>query len=296
MSKKNTLATTLRDLLVIALGCAIYAFGLVTINIQNHLAEGGLTGVTLILRYWFHLDPAYTTVLLNVPLIILGYRFLGKRALVYTIYGTAMMSVFLWIWQRVPIQIDLNHDILIAAILAGLCGGFGSGIIYRYGGTTGGSDVIARIIEKEKGIQMGRSLLIFDIIVLTASLSYLDVEHMMYTLLASYVFSRVVNFTLEGAYAAKGVLVISPQFQAIANAVMADMSRGVTFLHAEGAYAHHEQPMLYCVVSPSEIAQIKRIIEAHDPQAFISILDVHEALGEGFTYDSPASTKPPIQS
>lgn len=99
------------------LGCAIYAFGLVTINIQNHLAEGGLTGVTLILRYWFHFDPAYTTIVLNIPLIILGYRFLGKRALAYTIYGTAMMSVFLWIWQRVPIMIDLNHDILIASIL-----------------------------------------------------------------------------------------------------------------------------------------------------------------------------------
>jgi len=296
LTKKITMATTIRDLVVIALGCAIYAFGLVTINIQNHLAEGGLTGVTLILRYWFHFDPAYTTIVLNIPLIILGYRFLGKRALAYTIYGTAMMSVFLWIWQRVPIMIDLNHDILIASILAGLCGGFGSGIIYRYGGTTGGSDVIARIIEKEKGLPMGRSLLMFDIVVLIASLSYLDVEHMMYTLLASYVFSRVVNFTLEGTYAAKGVLIISQQFQPIADDVIADMERGVTFLHSEGAYAHQQQPMLYCVVSPTEITQLKRIIEAHDPQAFVSILDVHEALGEGFTYESATPTKPTVKT
>lgn len=285
MTKQHTWQTTSRDLAVIALGCAIYAFGLVTINIQNHLAEGGLTGITLILRYWLHIDPAYSTALLNIPLIILGYRYLGKRALAYTIYGTAMMSVFLWIWQRVPITIDLNHDILIAAILAGLCGGFGSGIIYRFGGTTGGTDVIARIIEKEKGMPMGRSLLLFDVVVLTLSLSYLDVEHMMYTLIASYVFSRIVNFTLEGAYAAKGLLVISDHAQAIADDILADMERGVTFLQATGAYAHQDRPMLYCVVSPSEIAYLKRLINQHDPHAFVSIIDVHEALGEGFTYD-----------
>ena len=259
MTKQHTWQTTSRDLAVIALGCAIYAFGLVTINIQNHLAEGGLTGITLILRYWLHIDPAYSTALLNIPLIILGYRYLGKRALAYTIYGTAMMSVFLWIWQRVPITIDLNHDILIAAILAGLCGGFGSGIIYRFGGTTGGTDVIARIIEKEKGMPMGRSLLLFDVVVLTLSLSYLDIEHMMYTLIASYVFSRIVNFTLEGAYAAKGLLVISDHAQAIADDILADMERGVTFLHATGAYAHQDRPMLYCVVSPSEIAHLKQV-------------------------------------
>ncbi|KRM21984.1 YitT family protein [Latilactobacillus graminis] len=285
MTNHHTWQTTSRNLMMIALGCAVYAFGLVTINIQNHLAEGGLTGITLILRYWLHIDPAYTTVLLNIPLIILGYRYLGKRALAYTIYGTAMMSLFLWIWQRVPITIDLNHDILIASILAGLCGGFGSGIIYRFGGTTGGTDVIARIIEKEKGMPMGRSLLLFDVVVLTLSLSYLDIEHMMYTLIASYVFSRIVNFTLEGAYAAKGILVISDHAQAVADDILTDMERGVTFLHATGAYAHQDRLMLYCVVSPSEIAHLKRLINHHDPHAFISIIDVHEALGEGFTYE-----------
>ncbi|MFB5926905.1 YitT family protein [Latilactobacillus sakei] len=287
MTQKTNLTTTLRDLIAIAIGCAIYAFGLITINIQNHLAEGGLTGITLIVRYWLHIDPAYTTLILNIPLVILGYKFLGKRALAYTIYGTVMMSVFLWIWQRVPVTINLNHDIFIAALLAGLCGGFGSGIIYRYGGTTGGSDVIARIIEKRRGVQMGRSLLIFDIFVLTASLSYLDIEHMMYTLIASYVFSRVVNFTLEGTYAAKGLLVVSDHYQKIADQIMSQTGRGVTFLHAEGGYSHQSRQMIYCVVSASEVAHLKRIIEHQDPKAFISIIDVHEALGEGFTYETP---------
>lgn len=276
--------STAIDLLLIMFGCALYAFGLVTVNIANNLAEGGITGITLLLRYWIHLDPSYGTILLNIPLIIVGYRFLGKRALAYTIYGTFMLSAWLWVWQRLPVSLPLNHDLFIAGVLAGLFGGIGSGLIYRRGGTTGGSDVVARILEKQTGIPMGRSLLVFDIIVLTISLSYLNLERMMYTLLASYVFSRIVDFTLDGAYAAKGVLIISDQSEQIANAIMLELERGTTYLNAEGGYARDPKHVVYAVVSPTEIAAVKRIISRFDEAAFVSILDVHEALGEGFTY------------
>lgn len=272
------------DLVLITLGCALYGFGLVTVNIANHLAEGGITGITLLIRYWWHIDPAYSTLVLNIPLIVVGYKFLGKRALAYTVYGTVMLSVFLWIWQRVPVALDIHHDLFIAGVMAGLFGGIGSGLIYRRGGTTGGSDVIARIIEKRSGIPMGRSLLGFDVVVLVASLSYLNLELMMYTLLASYVFSRIVDFVLEGAYAAKGVLVVSDSAEAIANTIMAQLERGATYLKAEGGYARDQKRVVYAVVATTEIAAVKRIIDDIDPKAFITILDVHEALGEGFTY------------
>ncbi|KRK73380.1 YitT family protein [Lacticaseibacillus nasuensis] len=275
---------TLVDLILIALGCGLYGFGLVTVNIANHLAEGGITGITLLMRYWWHLDPAYGTILLNIPLIIVGYKYLGKRGLAYTVYGTLMLSGWLWLWQRLPVALPLHHDLFIAGVLAGLFGGIGSGIIYRRGGTTGGSDVIARILEKQTGIPMGRSLLVFDIFVLLASLSYLSLENMMYTLLASYVFSRIVDFTLEGAYAAKGLLIISPQSTAISAAIQQQLERGITYLNGEGGYAHDPTQVVYAVVSPTEIAAIKRIIESIDATAFVTVIDVHEALGEGFTY------------
>ncbi|MFC6171286.1 YitT family protein [Loigolactobacillus jiayinensis] len=274
----------LRDLLLITLGCALYALGLVSININNHLAEGGITGITLILRSWWHWDPAYTSLLLNVPLIIVGYKFLGRHALILTIYGTVMLSLFLWLWQRLPVQLNLHHDLFIAGVMAGLCGGFGSGLIYRAGGTTGGSDVVARVIERQQGISMGRTLLIVDVIVLTLSLSYLDVRHMMYTLLASFIFSQVVDFTQEGAYAARGILIISDDYQVIADDIMAQLDRGTSFLNAEGGYQHAAKQVIYCVVAPNEIALVKRIIAQHDEKAFISIINVHEVLGEGFTY------------
>lgn len=136
------------DLLMIGIGCAMFAFGLVFFNIANHLADGGISGITLIFRALFHIDPAYSTILINVPLIIIGWRFLGRQSLIYTIYGTGMLSLCLWVWQRVPLTIALHGDLLLSALGAGIIGGFGSGLLYRYGGTTGGTDIIARIFER----------------------------------------------------------------------------------------------------------------------------------------------------
>lgn len=107
-----------KDVLFIVLGSCIYAFGLVTFNIANDLAEGGVTGITLILRALFHFNPAYTTLLINIPLLLIGGKILGKRSLYYTLIGTVSLSVFLWFWQKFPVEINLDHDLLIVASLS----------------------------------------------------------------------------------------------------------------------------------------------------------------------------------
>ncbi len=178
-----------KDVLFIVLGSCIYAFGLVTFNIANDLAEGGVTGITLILRALFHFNPAYTTLLINIPLLLIGGKILGKRSLYYTLIGTVSLSVFLWFWQKFPVEINLDHDLLIAALLAGLAAGFGSGLVYRVGGTTGGTDVIARIFEKYFGISMGRSLLLFDVAVLLLSLTYIDVKRPLFSVVLLILYS-----------------------------------------------------------------------------------------------------------
>ncbi|QPB59750.1 YitT family protein [Enterococcus faecalis] len=280
-----------KDVLFIVLGSFIYAFGLVTFNIANDLAEGGVTGITLILRALFHFNPAYTTLLINIPLLLIGGKILGKRSLYYTLIGTVSLSVFLWFWQKFPVEINLDHDLLIAALLAGLAAGFGSGLVYRVGGTTGGTDVIARIFEKYFGISMGRSLLLFDVAVLLLSLTYIDVKRMMYTLIVSFVFSRVVDSVLDGAYAAKGILIVSNHSEEIGQSLMASLERGVTYLNGEGAYSQVEKRVLYTVVSPREIMEVKRIANEIDEKAFVSIINVHEAIGEGFTYAKPSKQR-----
>ncbi|PTO40171.1 hypothetical protein C6P52_01340 [Enterococcus mundtii] len=282
---------TMKEIFLIILGTSIYAFGLVYLNIANHLAEGGVSGITLILHALFHVDPAYSNLLINIPLILLGGKILGKRALAYTILGTVSLSVFLWIWQRIPLQINLEHDLLIVSLLAGLIAGVGSGIVYRMGGTTGGSDIIARILEKNHGISMGRSLLAFDVMVLLASLTYIDLKRMMYTLIASYVFSRVIDFILDGGYSAKGILVVSNKSEEIAPLLMTGLQRGVTFLHGEGGFSGVDKKMIYMVVSARELNEVKRIIHEIDEHAFLSILNVHEVEGEGFTYLKPQTRR-----
>ena len=164
----------LKRLLLIAVGVAIYTFGFVKFNMANALAEGGVAGVTLIVHALYGINPAYSSLILNIPLFILGARILGKRSLALTIYGTVLLSFFIWFWQRVPIHVTLENDMMLVAVVAGLFSGAGSGLVFRYGATTGGTDIIGRIAEEKLGLKLGQTLLFIDAVVLTACLVYID--------------------------------------------------------------------------------------------------------------------------
>lgn len=277
---------TFIDLLMIALGCAIYGISLDMISVPNKLADGGLSGISLILRHFWGINMGLSTLILNIPLILLGYRFMGKRLLAYTIWGTVSLSFFLWFWRSVPIikQLDLEHDLFLSAISAGVLSGIGLGLVFRYNGTSGGSDIIARICQIKFGISSGKMLLFCDAVVLFASLSYLDIKHMMYTLLASFILSRAMDTVQQGAYSAHGLLIISDKYEQIGQMIDLKLERGFTYFKALGGYKQDEKRVIYVVVAPREIPAIKQLIKQEDPNAFVSILEVHEALGEGFTY------------
>lgn len=277
---------TLIDLLMIALGCAIYGISLDMISVPNKLADGGLSGISLILRHFWGINMGLSTLVLNIPLILLGYRFMGKRLLAYTIWGTVSLSFFLWFWRSVPIikQLDLEHDLFLSAISAGVLSGIGLGLVFRYNGTSGGTDIIARICQIKFGISSGKMLLFCDAVVLFVSLSYLDIKHMMYTLLASFILSRVMDTVQQGAYSARGLLIISDKYKQIGEMIDLKLDRGFTYFQALGGYQQDEKKVIYVVVSPREIPAIKQLIRQEDPNAFVSILEVHEAMGEGFTY------------
>ena len=278
--------TTITDIFMIAVGYAIYGISLDLISVPNQLADGGISGISLILRHFWNINMGLSTLVLNIPLILLGYRFMGKRLLAYTIWGTVCLSFFLWFWRSVPIikQFNLEHDLFLSAISAGLLSGVGLGLVFRYNGTSGGTDIIARICQIKFGISSGKMLLFCDAVVLFASLSYLDIKHMMYTLLASFVLSRVMDTVQQGAYTARGLLIISDKYEEIGKMIDLKLDRGFTYLKALGGYKQDEKRVIYVVVSPREIPAIKQLIRNEDPNAFISIIEVHEALGEGFTY------------
>ncbi|PLR77156.1 hypothetical protein CU633_11440 [Bacillus sp. V3-13] len=276
----------LKNILFILVGAAIFAFGIVHFNMQNNLAEGGFTGITLLLFFLFSWDPSYTNLILNIPLFIIGWKLLGRNVFLYTVIGTIAVSVFLWIFQRYQIEMPLNDDLTLAALFAGVFIGVGLGIIFRYGGTTGGVDIIARLVQKYVGWSMGRTMFIFDAAVITLSLIfYLTYQEAMYTLVAVFVGARVIDFMQEGAYTARGAMIISDYNEQISARIMKEMDRGVTILRGHGPFSKKDRDVLYCVVAKNEIVRLKNVITSVDPHAFVSVSVVHDVLGEGFTLD-----------
>ncbi|MGX9133847.1 YitT family protein [Rummeliibacillus sp. JY-2-4R] len=276
----------LKNTLFIILGAALFGFGFVHFNIQIHLGEGGFNGITLILYNVFHLDPAIMNLVLNIPMFIIGWRVLGKKTFVYTIIGTVSVSVFLKVFQIYEFPIDLHDDMFLVSLFAGVFLGVGLGIIFRFGGTTGGVDIIARLVNKFFGWPMGKTMFMFDACVILLSwLTYLDARSVMYTLVCVFVTAQVIDFVQEGAYAARGAIIISNNNNEIAERITKQMDRGVTFLKGFGYYTKEERKVIYCVVAKNEMFKLKSIVLSVDPHAFISVSEVHDVSGEGFTLD-----------
>jgi len=284
----------IKNVLFILLGAAIFSFGIVHFNMQNNLGEGGFTGITLLLYFLWEWDPAITNIILNIPVFFIGWKFLGRNTFIYTIIGTLAVSLFLRIFQVYQFRIHLENDMTLVALFAGVFIGVGLGIIFRFGGTTGGVDIIARLVNKYAGWSMGRTMFIFDFVVIATSvLTILDLVQGMYTLVAVYVGARVIDFLQEGAYSAKGATIISSKSDQIVEKILTQMNRGVTVLDGRGSYSGEKRDVLYCVVARNEIVKLKNIINEIDPHAFVAVTTAHDVLGEGFTLDE---NKNPIEN
>jgi len=269
----------LLQILMITIGAAIMGFGINAFNIANNLAEGGVAGVAVVLKLGLGLNPGLTLLVINVPLLIWGYKELESRSLCYTIYGVLVLALFLWGFESYQLPLD---DILLAALFAGVSLGVGLGLVLRAGGTTGGVDIIARIFNKWFGWSFGSVMLGADVIVLCGSLVFLQLEQVMYTVVAVFVGARVVDVVLQGAYRGKAVIAISNKYDEISTAIMHEIDRGVTILNGEGAYTHEKRNVLYVVCSRSQIVRVKRIISRIDQNAFVTVSDIHEVIGQGF--------------
>ncbi|MGZ7445418.1 YitT family protein [Paenibacillus sp. TH7-28] len=286
----NKLAGFFKTLLPILLGTAVYAFGLLYFILPNQLMEGGVTGITLLLNYAFGISPSLSNLLLNIPLFLLGWKVLGGRSIVWTGIGIGSLSFFLWLFERLIdhgwiLPFETKTDYILVSLYAGVTLGAGLGIVFRFGGTTGGSDIVARILGRKFGFSMGQVILTLDVIIIGLSLFYIRKENILYTLVAVFIASKVIDFIQEGAYSAKAFTIISDHAPEIAEIITKEMERGVTLIPAVGAYSKQAKHMAYCVVSRQEIRRLQRIAKSVDPRAFIIISDVHDVHGEGFKED-----------
>lgn len=269
----------IKNIFFIAIGAFIFSFGINYFIIANQLAEGGFTGIALLLNYIFGWSPSLVILILNIPVFIIGWIKLGKNMMLYTIFGILFVSLFLWLTSGMHSTLD---DLLLVSLYAGVTIGVGLGIIFRFGGTSGGIDIIARLVQKYFGISMGRTMFTFDAAVISVSAYFLTLEKAMYTLIVVFLGSRVIDFVQEGAYAAKAATIISDHAPEISNKIMNEMGRGATLLKGRGGYTGSDKEVLYCVINRTELSRLKNLIYSVDKKAFVVVSNVHDVLGEGF--------------
>ena len=273
-------------ILTILLGAGIYAFGLTYFVVPHHLFEGGATGITLITFYLFEIPVSLMNLLINIPLFILAWKIFGTKSLYSSLLGTLALSAWLAFFERIPLHIDLQGDLLITALISGILLGIGLGIIFNAGGTTGGTDILARILNKYTHFSMGKLLFILDFcILMLILLIFKDLRLVTYTLLFTFIVSRVIDLIGEGGYASKGFMIITKRPDQLAKAINDNLGRGVTFISGQGYYSQKDLKIIYCIVGRNEIVKMKEMIHRIDPQAFITITEAHEILGEGFTFE-----------
>ncbi|WP_110113434.1 YitT family protein [Bacillus sp. CGMCC 1.16541] len=271
----------IQEIMMIILGAFLFAFGINYFAIPNELAEGGITGVTMITYYLFSWSPGIVNFVLNGLLLAVGYKLMPKRVTVYTIIAIIFTSLFLYVTEGYHTTSD---DALLGSIFAGILVGIGLGLVIRFGGTTGGSTVIAKLANQYLGWNLSRSMMLVDLLVVASASFVIGLEKTMYTVISIYISTKVLDYIIEGMDARKAVTIVSHQSNEVAQRVNKEMDRGVTVFSAHGSYTKEEKNVLYVVINKQELMQLRKIIQSIDEKAFVVIHDVKDVFGEGFTF------------
>jgi uncharacterized membrane-anchored protein YitT (DUF2179 family) len=250
--------------------------------IPGLIASGGVSGLAQVINHQTGLPIGAMVLIMNVPLFVLGWRYLGgRRFFVRTIFTVVLYSVLLDLGQRL-ISAGPTRDPMLNALYGGVVGGVGMGITFLGQGTGGGSDILARILSRLRGIPLAQSYLLTDVLVIALGGWVFGWERALYAILALYIGGVAAEVVTEGSNVVRTAIIVSERPREVAAAILREMERGVTGLHGEGMYTHMDRTVLYVVVSRGEVQQLKSIIHEIDPRAFVVIGQASEALGEGF--------------
>ncbi|EDO1222441.1 YitT family protein [Listeria innocua] len=264
----------------IIVGALIFSLAVNVFAIPNNLGEGGVTGLTMMLYYLLGWTPAITTFIFNGILLVIGYKFLDRMTIVWTIVAISFTSLFLHFSE--PLAFVASQSI-VAAIFAGLMMGIGMGLIMNGGGTTAGSAILAKIANKYLGWNTSYALLFFDLIVVIPSVFVIGFENMLFTVVSLYISTKVLDFILEGYNPKKSVTIISDYYEEIATEIDANLERGITLFNGQGFYMRQDKKILYIVISRDQLLPLTKIVNKYDEKAFFIINDVQSVVGEGFT-------------
>ncbi|MCL2336697.1 MAG: YitT family protein [Firmicutes bacterium] len=265
----------------VTVGVALTSLGLNLFLVPNKIAAGGVSGIAIILHYLIGSPVGLTMLALNVPLFVVGIYRLGLTFGFRSLYGTLSLSALVdFLAPYLPTPTD---NLLLAAIFGGVLTGLGLGLVFRFRGTTGGTDLAAAVLRTYTGVNIGQLLFLVDAtVVLAAGLLFRSWELMLYALITVFITAWVIDLVQEGFSYAKAFFVISDRFEVIAGEIMRELGRGATALKGRGLYTGSDREVLLTVVNRSEVSRLKEIIYDADPGAFVILADVRDVLGEGF--------------
>lgn len=248
---------------------------------QKNFLSGGSTGIGLLVQYMTGIPTGVTVFLLNIPIMIIGYKYLTRQFVNYAAISTIVLSVYLTLFHYLPNPFILKDDMLVA-VVGGAINGTSMGTLFRFGTCSGGLDIIAAIMKNEKDISIGNVLMACNAVILAIGSALYGIDKGFYTIISMFVAYRVLDKIELGIGETKQVFVITSKNEEVANIIMQDMNRGVTFLHGEGAYLNNDQDIIFCVLKRAQVAYLKKKLKKIDPRAFITVNDAYEVLGKGF--------------
>lgn len=259
-----------------------YAIGLNCFSAPNQIAPGGVSGISVLLQHLFGFNLGIVMMTINIPLLLLAWRFLGREFTLKTLKTVAIQTFILD--MTAPFTPVYTGEFIIAALFGGVFIGIALALVFMRGSTTGGGDIVSRLVQlRFRHVPIGKLMFFFDVLVLVASvLVFHNIEAGLYGMICIFTISKVIDGILYGLYTGKVLLIISPRQQDIADDILKKLDRGVTFLDGVGAYSGKQKQVLMCAVRSNEYHSVEEIVKLHDPEAFVLTLEAKEIQGEGF--------------
>jgi uncharacterized membrane-anchored protein YitT (DUF2179 family) len=280
MNRKT--ATIIKDYVIITLGLSMFAVGWVVFLIPAEITGGGISGVGAVLYFAARIPVSVTYLSVNIVLVMVAVKILGANFGVKTIYSILMLTLFFALFQNV-VDEPLVNDMFLSAVLGGMAGGIGLGIVFSRGGSTGGTDIFAMIINKYRNVSPGRIILYCDVIIIASSyFVFQSPEKLVYGYVSMWVVAYSLDSFLSGANRSAQMFIISKNYEKIADFINKEAIRGVTILDGTGWYTQENTKIIMSVVRKKETSQIFRKIREIDPEAFISMGSVMGVYGKGF--------------
>lgn len=266
----------------IIFGCVMFGLGFNLFLAPNGMNAGGISGLSMVLTHFIGFGSiGVFTALFNIPLFILGGLKISKRFLVYSLIGMLASSALIDVFSILPAP---ETEPLVGALYGGVLCGFGLGVVFSTGGSTGGSDIIVRLLKKKwPNVPIGIINICFDLgVALLTGLVFKDISRTLYSGVAIFISGRVMDAVVYSFDYSRVALIVSKHHEAIAAAVAKELDRGATYLHAEGSYSRDEMQVVLTAVKRQQLADLKRIVVEIDPNAFIIVQEAHQVLGDGF--------------